>query len=344
MKAMATTKVLSMAVALFGLAVSANGKTERPCARIEFEDMPRQMLYGDPVHLRKGQPFAKDMTVIRHGGRYLMYYSVCDFPDDKRPKDWIRGRWGTGLAVSTNLTDWTRIGDIKIEGLPAVYAGAAPCVKKFGGKIHIFHQQIFKGNNVIWHATSDDGLTFRCANPEPAFVPHNRWSIERAIDAEVYRVGDRLMLMYATREHPTKEVQQLGMAWAPWGSSYDAGTWTEMTLDKPFFKPERTWEMHCIEAPTVYFRKGIWYLFYAGAYNHEKQQIGVAWSSDGVAFTRYSDHPVFPHGPEGSWNAAESGHPGIFVDDDEQVYLFFQGKATQDGNYRLSCVKVRFVD
>ena len=54
MKAMATIKVLSMTVALFGLAVAANGKTERPCARIEFDDMPRQMLYGDPEHLRKG--------------------------------------------------------------------------------------------------------------------------------------------------------------------------------------------------------------------------------------------------------------------------------------------------
>ena len=53
---------------------------------------------------------------------------------------------------------------------------------------------------------------------------------------------------------------------------------------------------------------------------------------------------MFPHGPEGSWNAWESGHPGVFRDDDGQVYLFFQGKATLKGDYRLSCVKVKFVD
>ena len=321
---------------------AASADDARPCAQILFEQMPRTMLFGDPVHLKGGQPFAKDMTVIRHGGRYLMYYSVCDHSDATRPKDWRRGCWGTGVAESTNLVDWTRLGDVRIDDFPDIWAGAAPCVKKFGGKIHMFHQSRYNKHNVIWHATSDDGLSFRCAKPEPAFVPSNEWSLPRAIDAEVYRVGGRLVLLFATRERPTAKIQQLGMAWAPWGASYDAGSWTEMTLKGPFLKPERPWEMHCIEAPTVLFRDGIWYLFYAGAYNHEKQQIGVEWSADGIHFTRYSDEPVFPHGAPGSWNAAESGHPGIFEDDDGQVYLFFQGKATLKGNYRLSCVKVRF--
>ena len=53
---------------------------------------------------------------------------------------------------------------------------------------------------------------------------------------------------------------------------------------------------------------------------------------------------MFPHGKPSSWNAWESGHPGVFRDDDGQVYLFFQGKATLRGDYRLSCVKVKFAD
>ena len=57
-----------------------------------------------------------------------------------------------------------------------------------------------------------------------------------------------------------------------------------------------------------------------------------------------TDEPVLPHGPEGSWNAWESGHPGIFEDDDGTVYLFYQGKATLKGDYQLSCLKVEFVD
>ena len=53
---------------------------------------------------------------------------------------------------------------------------------------------------------------------------------------------------------------------------------------------------------------------------------------------------MFPHGEKGSWNEWESGHPGVFQDDDGQVYLFFQGKPTLKGDYLLSCAKVKFID
>jgi hypothetical protein len=136
----------------------------------------------------------------------------------------------------------------------------------------------------------------------------------------------------------------LGMACAPYGSSYDSKSWTEISVNAPLLQPELTWEKNCIEAGSVIERNGIWYMFYAGAYNHERQQIGVAWSADGMNFKRMSEEPVFPHGKEGEWNAWESGHPGVFEDDDGQVYLFYQGKATLKGDYQLSCVKVRFDD
>ena len=196
----------------------------------------------------------------------------------------------------------------------------------------------------IWHATSEDGVNFKYVENKPMMEPRDNWSIGRAIDAEVYRVGDRLMLMFATRERPGDSVQRLGMAWAPYDSDWKADKWTLMSVDAPFFQPELPWEMKCIEAPTVIFRKGIWYMFYAGAYNHERQQIGLAWSKDGVNFKRWRDTPVLPHGPKGSWNAWESGHPGVFEDDDGRVYLFYQGKATLHGDYRLSCLEVVFVD
>ncbi|MBR4756156.1 MAG: glycoside hydrolase, partial [Bacteroidales bacterium] len=111
----------------------------------------------------------------------------------------------------------------------------------------------------------------------------------------------------------------------------------------PFFKPDYPWEMSCIEAPTVIKEKKVWYMFYAGAYNHEKQQIGLATSTDGRNFTRIPpDGLLFTSGEEGTWNHGESGHPGVFRDDDGQVYLFFQGKDSPDGNYMLSVCKVTF--
>ena len=252
--------------------------------------MPAPMLYGDTSRRGEKRPFAKDPTVIRHNGRYLMYYSVWSYDREHLPKNFGKkpnGWWGA-IAESKDLVHWKRVGDIKADGLDVpgqMEMWVAPCVKKIDGRIHMFAQcRVGRANPatgrtecLIWHATSEDGLNFRFTETRPMFTPQNKWSIPRAIDAEVYRVGDRLMLMYATREKPGALIQRLGIAWAPFASDWAADKWTELSTAKPFFEPELPWEMKCIEAPTVVERRGIWYMFYAGAYNHERQQIGVAW-------------------------------------------------------------------
>jgi predicted GH43/DUF377 family glycosyl hydrolase len=327
----------------------ADTKSTAPCKRISFEPMQSLMRFGDTTLGGENHPFAKDPTVIRHNGRYLMYYSVR-YDAKNFPGKLVAGRnvgWWGAVAESTDLVNWKSFGSINLKGGPDFSSAcAAPCVKKIDGKIHMFHQAKAAGNNekeAIWHATSEDGITFVCNGKKPVFMPDNKWSIKRAIDAEVYKVKDKLMLLYASRD-PKGKRQMLGMACSPYGLSYDSRCWTDVSVNEPLLQPELPWEMNCIEAGSVIERNGVWYMFYAGAYNHERQQIGVAWSTDGVNFKRMSDGPIFPHGKEGEWNAWESGHPGVFEDDDGQVYLFYQGKASLKGDYQLSCVKVRFDD
>jgi predicted GH43/DUF377 family glycosyl hydrolase len=347
------TGKIKITLAFIGIAMQcfAGGKTitKKPCLRIEFEPMHQLMCYGDATYRNSSSPFSKDPTVIRHNGRYLMYYSV-NYDSRRFPRKLhngkVRGWWGA-VAESADLVNWKRIGDIEITGdVEFSSIAVAPCVKKLDGKIHLFCQGKAKGgnrNDAIWHATSEDGITFKLNGDKPIFRPKCKWALDRAIDAEVYKVDDRLILMYATRD-PDGKIQMLGMASAPYGSDYGADKWMNLSDDKPLIKPDLPWEMNCIEAPTVIKHKGIWYMFYAGAYNHERQQIGVAWSADGINYKRLQNCPVLPHGPEKSWNAWESGHPGVFVDDDGMAYLFYQGKASLKGDYRLSCLKIRFVE
>lgn len=310
--------------------------------KVVLEPLP--MLYGDTS--RTVVPYSKDPTVIRNGDEYLMYYSIKSWEPSVSPEPVHKG-WHSGIARSTDLVNWTRVSDLELrdtQGNP-IYGAVAPCVKVIDGKIHMFYQRNWKeagGNSNIWHATSEDGLLFTNTCDTPIIVPETNWSLNRSIDAEVYRVKDKLMLMFATRD-TTATYQLLGMAEAPYGSDYGPDKWTLLSTDGPFFKPDYPWEMSCIEAPTVIKEKGVWYLFYAGAYNHEKQQIGLATSTDGINFTRIPpDGLLFTSGAEGTWNHGESGHPGVFRDDDGQVYLFFQGKDSPDGNYMLSVCKVHF--
>ena len=81
-------------------------------------------------------------------------------------------------------------------------------------------------------------------------------------------------------------------------------------------------------------------MFYAGGYNNEPQQIGCATSQDGMSWKRLSDRPFLANGKPGEWNFCESGHPGVFVDDDHQTYLFFQGNSDHGRSWYLSWVKI----
>ena len=349
-------EVRDFAEALASKLEKALPKSARPCRDVVFKPLPQgTMLYGDPVRKLDGKPFAKDPTVIRHDGRYLMYYSASGM-DESTAGGLVpgarMGNWCCAIAESKDLVHWRRVCDLVVEGAPFEDGWIAPCVRKLDGKIHLFAQHPRPGSenqnplmrHALWHATSDDGIHFKFAVGNPIFAPKNAWSNGRAIDADVWRSGDSLILAYASRDKATEERQIIGLASAPFGSDYGADKWRDLSPEVPLLEPKMPWEMNCTEAATVVKHNGIWYMFYAGAYNHERQQIGLAWSADGVNFKRWRDTPVLTHGAEGSWNAWESGHPGVFEDDDGQIYLFYQGKATLTGDYRLSCLKVEFVD
>ena len=105
----------------------------------------------------------------------------------------------------------------------------------------------------------------------------------------------------------------LGVHSAPLASDLSAEHWRQRCTQS-ILKPELPWERNCIEAPTICLRVNTYVMFYAGAYNNEPQQIGVAFSQHGLAWERMSDRPFLANGKTDEWNSSESGHPGIFVD------------------------------
>lgn len=140
------------------------------------------------------------------------------------------------------------------------------------------------------------------------------------------------------------KMQMVGVAVAERNSDFGRAAWTDLSVDGPALKPELPWQQECIEAPTVCRHGDTFYMFYAGAYNNVPQQIGCATSQDAVHWTRLSDQPLLPNGKPGAWNSSESGHPGVFMDDDGQTYLFYQGNNDKGYTWLLSCVQVEWQD
>lgn len=313
------------AAALLAMAVSIDSASAG-------EAVPR-MHFADAV---SGRPFSKDPAVAWFQGRYWLYYSLPPY-EKKSTKG-----WSIGIAQSDNLVDWRKVGELANEGEAERSGFCAPGAIVLGSKLHLFYQTYGNGpRDAICHAWSDDGLHFTRNPTNPVFRPTGSWNCGRAIDADAIAHQGRLLLYWATRD-PAFKVQMLGVAAAPLESDFSRNRWTQLNPDGPILKPELAWERRCIEAPALARHDGRLYLFYAGGYNNEPQQVGVAVSEDGVRFRRLSDRPLLPNGPPGSWNSSESGHPFLFQDPSGRDYLFYQGNNDRGQSWYLSVVPIQW--
>ena len=290
--------------------------------------------WGDTSRL--GRPFSKDPSVIRHGGRYLLYYSMPPFGDGRSADG-----WGIGIAESRDLKAWKKVGEFLVAEPYEGKGLAAPSAMVLDGRVHLFYQGYGSGpKDAICHAVSADGLRFERDPTNPIFRPSGDWTAGRAIDVDVVRWGGRWLLYAATRD-PQMKVQMLVGAVSTGG--FDRASWT-MLADRPLLAPALPWEQQCIEAPAVIAHGETLFMFYAGAYNNAPQQVGLARSTDGVRWERVSDQPFLPNGAPGTWNSSESGHPAVFVDEDGRAYLFYQGNDDRGRTWRISFVRLAWRD
>ena len=305
-----------------------------------FAETQPAMKWADTTRL--GRPFSKDPSVIRFHDRYLMYFSLPPYDAKLAPTNAPKG-WSIGIAESRDLTRWSKIGELGPEQACDKNGLCAPGALVLEGRVHLFYQTYGNGpRDAICHAASTDGVTFTREPQNPVFRPHGVWTSGRAIDAEAHAFNGKLLLYFATRD-PNMVTQMVGVASADLKSDFGPAEWTQL-LDGPVLKPELPWERKCIEAPTVIQHGGKLFMFYAGGYNNEPQQIGVASSADGVTWTRLSQEPLLQNGKPGEWNASESGHPGVFGDADGATRLFFQGNMDKGKTWFLSNVKIEWKD
>lgn len=293
--------------------------------------------WGDSARL--GRPFAKDPSVVKFGGRYLMYYSIAPWDKKLAPPNAPQG-WAIGIAESRDLKEWTKVGEILPEQECEKNGLVNGRIILLDGKLHLFYNVYGNGpKDALCHATSTDGLHFQRNPTNPIWHPSGAWNNGRAIDVDVVEAGEQLIMLYATRD-PRGKIQMLHAIGAPLHSDYGRDKWKSL-IDGPVMKPELPWETKCIEAPSIVKRDGKFYLFYGGGYNNDPQQIGCAVSDDAIHYQRlFVDAPLLPRGGQGEWNASESGHPGVFVDDDGQTYLFFQGNPDKGKTWFIAWVKV----
>lgn len=278
----------------------------------------------------RGRAFAKDPAVVKLGDKYFLYHTIPPYGDGRTPDP-----WGIGIAVSSDMVQWSVVGSIPIEQECEKNGIAAPGAILLDGTVHLFYQTY--GNmktDAICHAVSKDGINFEKDKTNPVYSPKPTWCCGRAIDADVCVFQNRLFMYFATRDHAMK-IQKIGVATADLSSDFSRSTWSH-ACSAAILSPELLWEKACIEAPATIVNDNRIFMFYGGAYNCEPQQIGCAVSDDGIHFERVSEMPFLPNGEPGDWNESESGHPFAFRDTDGKAYLFYQGSNDKGKTWYIS--------
>ena len=290
------------------------------------------MLFTEKNGTREA--FAKDPAVIKYKGKYFLYYSSYYEVQGEE-------KLGIGIAVSDDGESWTNVARLPLTQECEAKGIGAPGAIVLNGKVHLFYQTY--GNwetDAICHAISDDGIQFIKDETNPIFRPSKDWCAGRAIDADVVAFNGKLFLYFATRDHSFK-IQKIGVACADITSDFSCCSWIQAATYS-ILEPTYEWEGECIEAPATIVWEDKVYMFYGGSYNCTPQQIGVAVSLDGINFEKCSDTPFLACGKEGDWNSSESGHPYVFRDENERIWLYYQGSNDMGKTWYLSRKEIGF--
>lgn len=92
-----------------------------------------------------------------------------------------------------------------------------------------------------------------------------------------------------------------------------------------------TWESKNVEAPFVLFDGTEYKMWYAG-FDGTKLRIGLATSSDGINWTKYSGNPVLDTGSQGDWDQNNAFSP-VVIYDGSKYKMWYAG--SNDTNVRI---------
>ncbi|MBD3242660.1 MAG: hypothetical protein GF331_18865 [Chitinivibrionales bacterium] len=173
--------------------------------------------------------------------------------------------------------------------------------------------------------TAAQGIWVRHAsNPVLARGPYPSCDFVAAADCCVRRINDTLKMWYASGGlTPPDTIVHTSISYA-W--SLDGITWTKHEANPVLNNDPMSWDALGVETPTVLYDPGKpdslrYRMWYAGHVDELRYDIGFAWSSDGIAWTKSPDNPVLTVGPAHSWeNAFLEGPTVVAVGDTVKMW------------------------
>ncbi len=241
---------------------------------------------------------ALNPSVVKAAGTYFNLYSGYD------------GRtWHTGLASSDDGLSWTRLGKVLSPG-PAAWEGsyiaANGHVLASGGEFLYWYQA--GAPPAIGLARSADGRRW-VKHEDPVLRPGPRgsWDERGVADPYVVQAGGLYYMYFLGQDRARR--QRLGVA-----RSADGVRWQRF-LANPILElgEAGAFDENGLGEPAVWASHGRYWMLYTGRDRRERRRMGLAWSLDGVRWTRLPARTVVS-GSE-PWNSKVVCDASVLVED-----------------------------
>jgi len=172
-------------------------------------------------------------------------------------------------------------------------------------------------------ATSADGITWTKypQNPVLELGQPGSWNEYRSHNASVLK-RDGLYYLWFSGSNANSEVG-IGLAYSSDGIHWEEDQQNPVLMTAPYIE----WESTYLTFPSVVEREDgsllMAYMGFDGLY----RQVGIAYSPDGIQWTRYPNNPLIRHGETGSWNEETSTGPSIAILEQGLYGLWYAGNS-----------------
>jgi predicted GH43/DUF377 family glycosyl hydrolase len=181
-------------------------------------------------------------------------------------------------------------------------------------------------------ATSSDGVRWVKYSGNPVLSPGSAWD-SHYIAANGSAVEWKKRILYFYQGQDAQGVTRIGLA-----SSVDGHHFLKLSHPVLDVGAAHTWDDKAVGDPYVIARSGTLYLYYLGMDEYNIQRLGVAKSTDGEHWTKFSGNPVLDIGAAGAFDENGLGEPSV-VFSAPFYYLIYTGRSaneTRDFGYAIS--------
>lgn len=271
-----------------------------------------------------------DACVIRHNDTLKMWFVGSGWMNefDDCPHVRIGYAWSMDgivwneyagnpvLDIGTDSTDFDYDG---VETPTVIFDEGAPISERYKMWYAGRNSRCsFENDHKLGYAISPDGVHWTKYEGNPVFQagPEDSWFnsfvssptvIKRADDYQMWFTAPDLVL----NDQPTDGHSNIGFATSTDGVNWDL-------FDEPVLiaGSEDNWDSAACAEPSVVYYDNHYYMFYSAldTWDIENFQVGFAFSTDGVHWSKAIENPVLTIGEMEEWDAYWASHPAVLFD------------------------------